>query len=381
MSTISLDLPEEHPCGSAPLKGFEDFVGVSSPMQNVYRMLTQVGPSSASVLLVGESGTGKELAAKTLHRLSERRREAFVALNCAAIPETLIESELFGHEKGAFTGATSLRRGWFEIANAGTLFLDELGAMPLGSQVKLLRALEERCIRRLRGTEEIRVDVRIVAALGEPPELAVEQGRIRSDLLYRINVFTIALPPLRERASDIVALAEHFVDQFALDNGKPTPKLDEKAARRLTLNDWPGNVRELRNTMERAVILTRGPWIRPDDLPPATAGGLVPARTPLDLDPEDCRVRVGTTIEEASRVLTLKTLTATGYNKTEAARMLGVSPRTVYNKLKEWSASGDAEAAEADRRASGGRAQVPPPPSAKEGRLVSIRSGRASRIG
>lgn len=383
MSTASLNSQERERFGSEP-PGFEGFVGTSSAMKEIYRTLAQVGPSSASVLLVGESGTGKELAAKTLHRLSERSKEPFIALNCAAIPDTLIESELFGHEKGAFTGATSLHRGCFELADRGTLFLDELGTMPLSSQVKLLRALEEQSFRRLRGSYELSVDVRIVAAVGEPPEIPLREGRLRSDLLYRINVFTITLPPLRERATDVIPLAEHFIEQFSRENGKEPPRLDDATKRELALHVWPGNVRELRNAMERAVILANESRILPEHLPAETRSSRVPnlsqRQTASDRDPDDCEVRVGMTFEEASRALVLRTLRATGYNKTETARMLRVSAKTVYNKLKEWAAEGDVEAMEADRRASS-RGSLAAKEKSNRDRLVSIGSARANRAG
>jgi len=361
---------------------FEGFVGSSPPMRRLYRTLARVGPSTASVLLVGESGTGKELAARTLHRLSERRARPFIALNCAAIPETLLESELFGHEKGAFTGATSMRQGCFELANEGTLFLDELGAMPLASQAKLLRALEERTFRRLRGAQELSVDVRVIAALSERPEVAVAEGRLREDLLYRINVFTIPLPPLRERPSDVLALGEHFIEQFARENGKEPPRIDDEAGRVLARHAWPGNVRELRNAMERAVILASGPVLEVRHLPravrsPEGAPSAEVRSGESEADPKDCRVRVGMTLEEAARALTLRTLEAEGFNKTRTARVLGVSPRTVYNKLKAWSAAGHPEAVDAERRAGNGRSERPRAP--EKGRLVSLGAVRARR--
>jgi DNA-binding NtrC family response regulator len=368
-------------------RGFKGFIGASPPMRKLYRLLSRIGPSSASVMLVGESGTGKELAARVLHDLSPRREGPFVAVNAAAIPETLIEGELFGHEKGAFTGAINRQQGCFELANHGTLFLDELTAMPLSSQVKLLRAIEERSFRRLRGREELTVDVRILAASNQSPEAAVREGRLREDLLYRINVFTVSLPPLRERASDIPLLANRFIQSFGEQNGKRGLGIDPEAESMLVHYSWPGNVRELRNAMERAVILANDAVIAVRDLPPmvqvsASAHSRAPVAEDEGDEPprteaassEKLSISVGMSLDEAMRSLTLRTLEATGFNKTKTAQILGVTAKTIYNKLKEWSASGfpDAQRAESESRN-----RYRGPADREEGsRLVCIDSAR-----
>ncbi|HEY7698330.1 MAG TPA: sigma 54-interacting transcriptional regulator, partial [Vicinamibacteria bacterium] len=260
-------------------RGFGTLVGRSDSMMALYETLQTIGPSTASVLIVGESGTGKELVARMLHDLSDRRSHRFVAMNCAAVPETLMESELFGHEKGAFTGALDQKPGCFELANHGTLFLDELSAMPLASQVKLLRVLEERSFRRLRGTKEISVDVRIVAAMNEDPEGAVEERKLRADLLFRLNVFTLRLPPLRERTSDVPLLADYFAAVLSAAYGKKIRGIDPEALDILTSYHWPGNVRELRNVMERAVILEKSDCLLPSTLSlPVIEGTSAPRR-------------------------------------------------------------------------------------------------------
>src|SRR5687768_1172442 len=237
---------------------FGELVGVSEPMRQIYALIEQVAPSSASVLITGESGTGKELVARTIHNLSPRKNTSFVAINCSAIPETLMESELFGHERGAFTGAASRRLGCFELANAGTLLLDEISEMPVSLQAKLLRVLEDRKIRRLGGSAELSVDVRVLAATNRDPEEAVRSGAFREDLLYRLNVITVELPPLRERKADIPLLAQHLVAQLAERHGRPARLLSPAAVEALQSHRWPGNVRELRNVIERAVIICSG---------------------------------------------------------------------------------------------------------------------------
>ncbi len=319
-------------------RGFGTLVGDSAPMRALYETLSTVGPSSASVLVVGESGTGKELVARMLHDLSDRRSRRFVALNCAAVPETLIESELFGHEKGAFTGAIDQKPGCFELANGGTLFLDELSAMPIASQVKLLRVLEERSFRRLRGVRELVVDIRVVAAMNEDPEIAVEKGRLRPDLLFRLNVFTLRLPPLRERVSDIPILASHFVDTLGAANGKRLLGIDPDAIQAMTSFHWPGNVRELRNVIERAVILEKGPSLSSSGLALSlrSKGGL-PTPTPAPpTEVSEPIASIGMTLDEVTRRMILRTLEATHFNRTKAAALLGVSAKTIYNKLKAW---------------------------------------------
>jgi DNA-binding NtrC family response regulator len=318
--------------------GFGELVGRSEPMKALYQLLATVGPSTASVLIVGESGTGKELVARTLHALSDRRQNQFVALNCAAVPETLIESELFGHERGAFTGADRQKPGCFELANGGTLFLDELTSMQVASQVKLLRVLEERSFRRLRGTHEIEVDVRVVAAMNEDPETAVAKERLRPDLLFRLNVFTLRLPPLRERIDDVALLATQFLRQLAAANGKSLTGLDPEALAALSAYRWPGNVRELRNAIERAVILEGRSTLSIDSLPPAVSRREPETSAALGVSGAKGEpiAAVGMTVDQVMRRLILRTLAATEFNRTKAAALLGVSSKTIYNKLKQW---------------------------------------------
>jgi len=313
---------------------FGKMVGKSAPMCRLYQQLIQAGPSSASVLLVGESGTGKELVARMLHELSPRNKAPFVAINCSAIPESLLESEIFGHEKGAFTGAEGRREGCFELANTGTLFLDEVVEMAPATQVKLLRVLEERAFRRLGGHGEIRVDVRVLAATNRNPETALKEGKLREDLYYRLNVFRLFLPPLRERLDDVPLLVEHFIREFSEANGKPLLGAEPRAMQALATYHWPGNVRELRNVIERAVIVASDKRIGLDELPPFVTRG---RRTEDVSEPSDeLALRVGTTVEQAERNLILKTLEATGHNKTRAADILGISLKTLHNKLKKY---------------------------------------------
>jgi DNA-binding NtrC family response regulator len=252
-------------------------IGQSPEMQQVYRIIEQAGPTNASVLITGESGTGKELVAQAIHQASTRKNAPFVAVNCAAIPDTLMESELFGHEKGAFTGALARRQGCFELADRGTLFLDEIAEMTPATQAKLLRALQERRFRLVGGTEEKTVDIRVIAATNVHTKKAIDDGKLREDLFYRLNVIGIHLPPLRERTDDIPLLADAFIREFASANQKPVVGVEAPALDRLMRYRWPGNVRELRNVMERGVIIAKGPMLTPADLP-----GLadVPAATP-----------------------------------------------------------------------------------------------------
>jgi len=314
---------------------FGKMVGKSAPMCRLYEQLIQAGPSSASVLLVGESGTGKELVARTLHELSPRNKAPFVPINCAAIPESLLESEIFGHEKGAFTGAEGRREGCFELANTGTLFLDEVVEMAPATQVKLLRVLEERAFRRLGGQGEIQVDVRVLAATNRNPESALKEGKLREDLYYRLNVFRLFLPPLRERLDDVPQLVEHFVREFSEANGKPLVGVEPRAMQALATYHWPGNVRELRNVIERAVIVASDKRIRLDELPPFVTRGRRTEES-SSASSDELALRVGTTVEQAERNLILKTLEATGHNKTRAADILGISLKTLHNKLKKY---------------------------------------------
>jgi DNA-binding NtrC family response regulator len=255
------------------LREITGIVGETEPMEEVLERVVQIAPVSSTVLVLGESGTGKELVARGLHALSPRRHRPFIAVNVAALPETLLESELFGHEKGAFTGATALRKGFFELANGGTIFLDEIGEMPLATQTKLLRVLEEREVRRVGGEESIRVDVRVVAATNRDLRDQVHTGQFRRDLYHRLNVLRIDLPPLRERRADIPRLIERFIRHFSAEHDRPFMGIDPEAMRILVEYDWPGNVRELRNLVESMVVLAPGRVIRPEDIPPEVRYG------------------------------------------------------------------------------------------------------------
>ena len=319
-------------------------VGPSKRMQEVFRLIEMVAPSTASVLITGESGTGKELVARTVHGLSTRKSKPFVAINCAAIPETLIESEIFGHEKGAFTGALERRIGCFELAEGGTLLLDEIGEMPIATQAKLLRVLEDRKLRRLGSKSETSVDVRVLAATNKEPEDAVAKGHLRNDLFYRLNVFNIQLPPLREHKEDLTALAQAILADMNEKHNRAVASMSDPVMGAFQSYAWPGNVRELRNTLERAVIVCEGATIEMKHLPPGF-GQVVP-RAPVQ-EANAVRLGVGTTVDEAERLLILKTLEATNNNKTRAAEILGISLKTLHNKLKEYGAQGAGEAAEA----------------------------------
>jgi len=308
-------------------------VGSSRAMQEIFRLVEMVAPSTASVLITGESGTGKEMVARTIHDLSPRKNKPFVAINCSAIPETLIESEIFGHEKGAFTGALERRAGCFELAEEGTLLLDEIGEMPIATQAKLLRVLEDRKLRRLGSKAETPVDVRVLAATNKLPEEAVARGELRNDLYYRLNVFNIHLPGLRDHKEDVPQLVESLLADMNAKHGREVASVSDAVLQLLNNYPWPGNVRELRNTLERAVIVCEGSLIEPRHLPPnfGSGGIKVPAS-----DGEGIRLEVGTTVEEAERILILKTLSATNNNKTRAAEILGISLKTLHNKLKEY---------------------------------------------
>jgi len=326
---------------------FGELVGASEPMRQIYALMEQVAPSSASVLLTGESGTGKELCARTIHNLSPRRNNAFVAINCSAIPETLMESELFGHERGAFTGAAARRLGCFELANAGTLLLDEISEMPVSLQAKLLRVLEDRKIRRLGGSQELSVDVRVLAATNRDPEEAVRRGTFREDLLYRLNVITVELPPLRRRKEDIPLLAQHLVAQLAERHGRPARLLSPAAVEALQSHAWPGNVRELRNVIERAVIICSGEVIDRHHLAPYPL-----EQRELSRGEDTITLPVGTPIEEVERRMILRTLLKTENNKTRAAELLQISLKTLHNKLRLYREQGLLpETEEAGRRA------------------------------
>src|SRR5437588_1059302 len=308
-------------------------VGPSKKMQEIFRLTEMVAPSTASVLITGASGTGKELVARTIHELSPRRPKPFVAINCAAIPETLIESEIFGHEKGAFTGALERRTGCFELAEGGTLLLDEIGGMPIATQSKLLRVLEDHKIRRLGSKVETPVDVRVLAATNKVPDQAVADGYLRQDLYYRLNVFTIHMPSLREHKEDLPELVQRLLQEMNAKHGRKVATVSEAVVNAFNNYSWPGNVRELRNSLERAVIVCDSSAIEPRHLPPGF--GQVTARVAAQ-DANAVRLGVGTTVEEAERLLILKTLESTSNNKTRAAEILGISLKTLHNKLKEY---------------------------------------------
>jgi DNA-binding NtrC family response regulator len=314
---------------------FGKMIGQNVEMRKIYQVIEQAAPTSASVLISGESGTGKELVAQTIHQLSPRSAHAYIAINCAAIPDTLLESELFGHEKGAFTGAIARRQGCFELANRGTLFLDEISEMTPATQAKLLRVLQERSFRTLGGQREQSVDIRVLAATNTDPPEAVRQGKLREDLFYRLNVFAISLPPLRQRKDDLPLLIQAFIGEFNTRNQRSVSGFSDRAMQVLERYDWPGNVRELRNVIERATIVTQGRVIDLQDLPSmsgATPATAATASTSAG-SPPTADLAAGTTVEEAERKLIELTLEHTGGNKTRAAEMLGISLKTLHNKL------------------------------------------------
>jgi DNA-binding NtrC family response regulator len=303
-------------------------VGEARDMQEVYRWIDLAATSNAPVLIYGESGTGKELAARTIHDQSSRKDRPFVAINCAAIPETLIESELFGHERGAFTGATERRLGCFELADGGTLFLDEIAEMNASTQAKLLRVLQETSFRRVGGKAEINVDVRVVAATNRVPAEAMSAGQLREDLFYRLNVFAIALPPLRTRTEDIPLLAETFIEEFNRQDNRQVRGLTPEAKEALIRHVWPGNVRELRNVIQRAVVLAGTGPLRPEHFPETILREVAPA-------PRGHAAPVAP-IREMERDLIMRALEETNQDKRRAASLLGISLKTLYNKLAKY---------------------------------------------
>jgi DNA-binding NtrC family response regulator len=308
-------------------------IGRSPRMEEVQELIRTVAASRSTALVTGESGTGKELVARAIHDNSPRKEGPFVTINCAALPEELIESELFGHEKGAFTGAIRQTRGRFELADGGTLLLDEISEIGLPLQAKLLRVLQEREFERVGGHETLKVDVRIVATTNRDLQKEVGKGRFREDLFYRLNVIPIRLPPLRDRKDDVPALVAHFLDKYTRENEKAISGVSEKAMKRLMDYHWPGNVRELENYIERAVVICKESRIDEAHLPP----DLVTPRSPEDADDG---LRVGLTVHDVERMLIFKTLDAHGGNRTVAARVLGISSRTLRNKLNEYRRAG-----------------------------------------
>jgi two-component system response regulator HydG len=310
--------------------GLEGLLGASQAMQRVYRMVKQVAPARASVLITGESGTGKGEVARALHQLSPRASKPFVALHCAALAESLLESELFGHERGAFTGADKRRIGRIEQANGGTLFLDEIGEIPPSTQVKLLRVLQERSFERVGGNETINVDVRLVAATNKQLTEEVAGKRFREDLYYRLNVVHIEMPPLSQRGSDIVLLAEHFLTRFAEENQRTIERFSDAARAKLLAHHWPGNVRELENAIERAVVFTEGTAVEADALPFATTPRVGDAAPRIP----------GTTLADLERYAILATLESVEGSTAKAAEILDVSVRTVQYRLNEYGMGG-----------------------------------------
>src|SRR5690606_20014927 len=305
------------------LTRYGEMLGQSEEMRQIYTIIEAVALSGASVLIMGESGTGKELVARAIHQKSPRKKGPFIAVNCGAFPREILENELFGHEKGAFTGAVNEKPGCFELADGGTLFLDEIAEMEPDIQVKLLRALEQRAFRRLGGKKEIRVDIRVIAATNQDVQDALKAGKLREDVYHRLAVIPMSLPPLRDRPGDIRLLAEEFLRRFAQDHGKKVAGFTEGAIEFLETYRWPGNVRELKNAGERAVILAKAAAIELTDLQPRH----------LDLDEKEVRIPVGTSLEEAERLLTLKTFAFTGGDHKKTARMLGVKEKDVRDRL------------------------------------------------
>lgn len=314
--------------------GFGDFVGNSKIMREIYGLIDSIAHSEASVIITGKSGTGKELAARTIHNLSSRAKESFIAINSSAIPENLIENEIFGHERGAFTGATGVQAGCFELANHGTLFLDEIAEMPLALQPKLLRVLEDRKIRRLGGNREFSLDVRVLAATNLEPHEAVEKGKLREDLFYRLNVFTLTLPTLRERKSDIPLLTQALIHRANHKHNTHVEACRDETLELLRSYTFPGNVRELNNIVERAVILAKGAWIEPSHLPAYIQNAS--ADSSIEKPSSNHVVTEGLTAAEMEKELILRTLRATGNNKAETARRLKLDVKTIRNKLKAY---------------------------------------------
>ena len=302
-------------------------IGKSPPMRRVMELIQQVAPTRASVFITGESGVGKELVADAIHHLSPRSDKPFIKVHCAALSESLLESELFGHEKGAFTGAQNRRRGRFELAHGGSIFLDEIGEINQTVQIKILRVLQEKCFERVGGEQTVEVDVRIIAATNRDLRQEIDAGDFREDLYYRLNVVNIHVPPLRERRDDILLLASSFLKEISEENGKTILGIDRDARLLLHKHPWPGNVRELRNSMESAVVMCRGDFITLDDLPPHIEGGTA----------EDyISLRLGTSLSEAERQIIKQTLVLERGNKSRTAQVLGIGRKTLHRKINEY---------------------------------------------
>ena len=308
-------------------KSFESIIGKSAEMQKIFEIVRKAAGSKASVLITGESGVGKELIANALHNLSPRRDNSLIKVHCAALSENLLESELFGHEKGAFTGATSLKRGRFELANGGTIFLDEIGEIDQNVQIKILRVLQDKRFERVGGEETLEVDVRVIAATNRDLEAEIAAGRFREDLYYRLNVVHIHVPPLRDRRDDIPLLITAFLQEFAKENGKTIEGIDSRARSALYKFDWPGNIRQLRNCLESAVVMSSGPIIKLEDLPPSIAGS---SQTDI------IEVPAGIPMSEAEKMLILQNLAINKGNKTKTADILGIGRKTLHRKLDEY---------------------------------------------
>ncbi|MDR2631435.1 MAG: sigma-54 dependent transcriptional regulator [Spirochaetaceae bacterium] len=312
-------------------KTFEAIIGTSTPMRKVFDTIRRVAPTKASILITGESGVGKELVADAIHQLSPRKDKPLIKVHCAALAASLLESELFGHEKGSFTGAVARKRGRFELAHEGTLFLDEIGEIDQNIQIKLLRVLQEKKFERVGGEETIETDVRIVAATNKDLKAEIEKGNFREDLYFRLNVVNILVPPLRERRDDLPLLITAFLKEFAEENGKTMEGINEKARAAIYGYDWPGNVRELRNCMESAVVMSKGPIITEEDLPPTLRA---------KSDDGWIRIPLGTTLEESEKIIIRDTLSAQKGNKSKTAEVLAIGRKTLHRKLAEWGEEG-----------------------------------------
>ena len=306
---------------------FESIIGKSAEMQRIFQMVRKAADSKASVLITGESGTGKELIANALHNLSPRKSNPFIKVHCAALSETLLESELFGHEKGAFTGAAARKRGRFELANTGTIFLDEIGEINQNVQIKILRVLQDKRFERVGGEETLEVDVRVIAATNRNLEEEIAQGRFREDLFYRLNVVHIQVPPLRDRKDDIPLMLNAFLDEFNRENNKSITGFDSRSRSALYKYDWPGNIRQLRNCVESAVVMCSGNEITLEDLPPTVRGAA---------ESNVIQVPVGITMAEAEKIIIQQNLASNQGNKSKTADILGIGRKTLHRKLEEY---------------------------------------------
>jgi DNA-binding NtrC family response regulator len=321
-------------------KKFEGIIGSSGRMQDVFSLISKVASSNANILIHGESGTGKELVARAIHYGSLRKEGPFIAVNCAAIPRELMESELFGHAKGSFTGAIADKKGKFEMADGGSIFLDEIGDLDISLQAKILRALQEREFERVGGTQPIRVNIRLIAATNKNLARAMKEGSFREDLFYRLSVIPLLIPPLRERPEDIPYLAEHFLGKYNQENGKNIKGISSPAMKALLAYGWPGNVRELENCMERAVVMAEADWIRLADLPLSLQSGGIEEASSLEGGANEANKgflwQIGRPMREIEREYILRTLEEMKGNRTRAAEVLGISVRGLRDKLKEY---------------------------------------------